>query len=98
MADTDNTALPAAPLDLHTTAFEHFEAIDEANGKLEGTMAVMSKLIDDDCGLNADIIVTLERHLKADFAAVIAACTAAREAILTPLHAAAPAVAEGLGQ
>jgi hypothetical protein len=72
----------------HQEAFKHFDALEDARSDLDSTLAIMSRLVD--AGCQFDVVVTLDRHLKSDLAALNVACDGAREAILSPLNAAAP--------
>lgn len=86
---------PTEPL-THAAAFERFDSLDDAVTNIEGTLAIMTALIDHGCSaLNADITVALERHLKRDLLDLASVCVATREAILAPLAAAAPAGDDG---
>ena len=73
------------PLDQFETT-RHFDPIDLAKVKLEGTLAIAPALIDEGREHDHGIVLTLERHLKADLAALDAAYNAAREAILSLLY------------
>ncbi|WP_428665084.1 hypothetical protein [Reyranella sp.] len=57
------------------------DQLDDAYGDLEGTLNILSKLIDHDCEVDAGVIVTMERHLKADFAALGSVVAKAAKAI-----------------
>ena len=77
--------LPTDPLDYFAVA-RHFDAIEIAKGHLEGTLAIATLVIDEDREHDG-ILLTLERHLKTDLAALDAAYSSARHAILSPLYA-----------
>jgi hypothetical protein len=61
--------------------------MEDARDDLDGTLAVLSSLVDHNIENAADHIVAMERYLKADLASLSAAIGEARESILTPLHA-----------
>lgn len=71
----------------HSAASRAFDDMESAHSDLEGTLGIFTKLIDCGRGDDIDVAVTIERHLKADIAAVEAAIGKAREVILKPLHA-----------
>ena len=72
----------------YRTAFQAFDQIEDAHSNIEGTFAVLEHVLDGPAEGQESLILTLERHLKADRAALAAAITAARHTILKPLQAA----------
>jgi hypothetical protein len=70
----------------YSGVFDLFDKLEDAQTNLEGTLGVLSKLIDHDVECDAGVIVTMERHLKADFANLDAMITRTREEILPSLR------------
>jgi len=75
-----------APLDYHAV-FAQLDKVDIAKSDINGTIALLSLVIDV-CRDDEDgVLDTLERHLLTDLAALNASFESARTAILSPLRA-----------
>lgn len=98
MANNDHTP-PVTPKPLgYSEAFEFLDAVDQAKNRLKGTVRLMAALLDSDRERDEGVVLTIERHLSADMAALETTCNEAWEAILSPLHAAAYPGATPFGQ
>jgi hypothetical protein len=83
-----NHTLPAIPKPLgYSEAFNLLDAVEQAKSRLKGTVGLMAVVIDSGREYDEGVVLTLERHLSSDVAALDEACGAAWEAILSPLHA-----------
>jgi hypothetical protein len=66
----------------HSRAFELMDAVEQAKTDLEGTMQIMSLLIDADREYEDGVPATIERWLQADMGALDRAFDAAWEGIV----------------
>lgn len=79
---TNPSAQPATAIE-RATAFKALDAIDQALGNAEGTMALFSAMVDNDIENDPAIVGAIERHLVADVAVLRAAFTKARGDLFT---------------
>jgi hypothetical protein len=70
--------------DHYSATFDLFDGVETARYNVGGTVQVMAPILDKDGDVDEGVAVTLECWLKADLAAMDAAMSAAREAILSP--------------
>lgn len=77
----------SARVQRYSSAFNLFDAYEDARRNVGGTMAVMTLIVDEDRETDEGIAGTLERWLKADLEQLDAAHDALRTNLLGPLYA-----------